>query len=113
MSLISSYLADCGRHGRKLAVRTLAIAALTGGMSVLTTTRADAQRLLSFGAGAGVTFPLGTISNTYETGYNILAFAALGSKDSPLNFRFDGMWNDLGNKSSIPVNNQQMWTLNG
>ena len=113
MSLISSYLADCRLHGRSLARQGLVIAALTAGISVLTTARADAQRLLSFGVGGGVTFPLGTISNTYETGYNILAFAALGSKDSPLNFRFDGMWNDLGNKSSVPVSNQQMWTLNG
>ena len=90
--------------------RILAVMALAATLSVLSTARAHAQ--LSFGVGGGVTFPLGTMANTYTTGYNILADLSLGEKTNPLNIRFDGMFNDLGHKSEIPIDNQQMWTIN-
>ncbi len=90
--------------------RILTVIALATGLSVLTTARAHAQ--LSVGLAGGATFPLGTISNTYETGYNILADLTLGEKTSPLNIRFDGMFNDLGAKSGFSIPSQQMWTLN-
>jgi hypothetical protein len=90
--------------------RILAVIALAATLSLLSTARAHAQ--ISVGLGGGATFPLGTISNTYETGYNILADLALGEKSNPVNIRFDGMFNDLGAKSGFSIHSQQMWTLN-
>ncbi len=98
------------QHCRSTTGRILAVIALAASLSVLSTARAHAQ--LSVGLGGGATFPLGTISNTYETGYNILANLTLGEKTNPLNIRFDGMFNDLGAKSGFSIPSQQMWTLN-
>lgn len=104
------YHKDSNQCRHSTVRRILAVIGLAGSLSVLSTARAHAQ--LSVGVAGGATFPLGTISNTYETGYNILADLTVGEKTNPLNIRFDGMFNDLGAKSGLSIPSQQMWTLN-
>ena len=71
--------------------------------------RAQAQLTFSFGGGAS--FPASNVSNSYNTGYNVLASLGIGTS-SPVNLRVDGMFNQMTHQSAAPVGNLQIWTLN-
>ena len=60
---------------------------------------AMAQAQLKFGIGAGVSMPGGDIKDGLETGYHVLANAAVQPPLSPVGLRVDGAWNQFSEKS--------------
>jgi opacity protein-like surface antigen len=75
-------------------------------------TPAHAQ--LAFGLGGGATFPVGSLDNAYNTGYNALATLAVRVPAFPLGFRLDGMFDQLPVKASTGfTGNTQIYSLTG
>jgi opacity protein-like surface antigen len=63
------------------------------------------------GLGGGATFPVSNLSNSFNTGYNILADLGAHFPGSPIGVRLDGMFNQLPAKVAS-TGNAQIWTAN-
>ena len=59
------------------------------------------QRTYAVGLGGGATIPVGKLSDSQTTGYNAIAAIAIGVAELPLGVRFDGVYNNILNKSGI------------
>ena len=60
-----------------------------------------AQRTYAIGLGGGAAIPVGKLSDSQTTGYNAIAALAIGVAELPLGVRFDGVYNNILNKSGI------------
>ena len=54
---------------------------------------------LSFGVAAGAAIPSGTMSNSFDTGYNLTGMVNISAPLAPVGFRVDGMFNEFNAKS--------------
>jgi opacity protein-like surface antigen len=90
----------------------LSAAALAVSVSAFAPSTAHSQVYL--GLGGGATFPISDLSNSFNTGYNILASLGAHIPASPIGVRVDGMFNQLPGKSepNTPSFNAQVWTAN-
>jgi hypothetical protein len=84
------------------------IAAILFALAILSSP-ASAQRDDQFvwGIGGGATFPSGVAHDNHSTGAHGLVSFGIGSVDSPLGIRFDGMYTSLGNRSGTDVPTDQ------
>jgi hypothetical protein len=82
------------------------------GAACLTVPPSEARAQLTLGVGGGGSFPTGSLSNSYTTGYNVLASLGAGDPSWPVGLRFDGMFNQMQHQSDVPVGNIQIWTVN-
>lgn len=57
---------------------------------------ASAQMPVEFGVGGGLSVPTGTTSNGLKTGWHGLALVQFKPASSPVGFRIDGSYNQLG-----------------
>lgn len=65
------------------------------GMLALSPVTVSAQKGYALGLGGGAAIPVGKLSDAQKTGYSALVLLAVGSPDSPLGLRFDGIYNNL------------------
>jgi hypothetical protein len=54
---------------------------------------ASAQKTYALGIGGGAAIPVGTLSDTQNTGFNGIVSLALGGADLPIGIRIDGIYN--------------------
>jgi hypothetical protein len=90
--------------------RTLQAAALSAACVALPLSRAHAQLTLAVGGGAS--WPVGSLGDSFVTGYNVLASLGVGLPSWPVGLRLDGMFNQMNHKAGVPVGNLQLWTVN-
>ena len=74
-------------------MRRLVISILS--LSALLPIAASAQRSYAVGLGGGAVIPVGKLGDVEKTGYSALLTLALGSPDSPIGVRVDGIYNNL------------------
>jgi Outer membrane protein beta-barrel domain len=59
-----------------------------------------AQKTYVLGIGGGAAIPVGKLSDTQKTGYNVMAALAVGVPDLPLGVRIDVMYNNLSHRNA-------------
>jgi opacity protein-like surface antigen len=83
--------------------------------AVCTFAPATARSQVYLGLGGGASFPISDLSNSFNTGYNILADLGAHIPLTPLGVRIDGMFNQLPGKPDLDGGgsfNAQIWTAN-
>jgi opacity protein-like surface antigen len=94
---------------------TRVLSAVAVAVTVSAFVPAAAQSQIALGLGGGATFPISDLSNSFSTGYNILATLGVHVPATPLGVRIDGMFNQLPGKSDLDGGasfNAQIWTAN-
>lgn len=61
------------------------------------------QKSYALGIGGGAVIPVGRLSDVQTTGYNAVLGLAIGVADLPIGIRFDGIYNNLSRKKSLPA----------
>lgn len=84
------------RMKRQLALTLICLVLLFGWSSP-----AVGQRTYAVAVGGGAAIPVGKLSNSQRTGYNAIAALVIGVAELPLGIRFDGIYNNILNKSDI------------
>ncbi len=84
------------RRSRNMILRVTAITLVAGGLLTIAGTPAMAQSNMGFGASAGASVPVGNYLNGLSTGYNVSVFLNMTNTTSPVGFRIEGTYNQMG-----------------
>jgi Outer membrane protein beta-barrel domain len=90
--------------------RILGAVTIAAACATVPASRAQAQ--LTFSLGGGATWPVSSLSDSYTTGYNLLASLGIGMPSWPVGLRVDGMFNQNKSQAGVDAGTLQMWTVN-